>query len=122
MAKLARRLLASLLLAALLTTAATPARALPLLVLGAARAVAVTDLLFIGASAAGVRAVAAGTPMAAADTPTAAPRAVPRALGPVLAGAASAPLAVQAAIVGNHTALIGGMLVPVVAAARAIGD
>lgn len=117
-----RRIAASMLIVVTLTVAAAvPAQGFPLLVVGAARAVAVTDVLFLAASTAGVRAVAAGAALAVAGSGMATVSAVPRVVGASLAGVASTPLIVQGAIVGNHTALIGGMLVPVVAVANAVG-
>jgi len=117
-----RRIVASLLVVLTLSISAPPrAAAFPLLVLGAARVVAVTDVLFLAASTAGVRAAAAGTAFAVAGSGMAAVSAVPRVVGASLAGVASTPLIVQGAIIGNHTALIGGMLVPVVAVANAVG-
>jgi len=117
-----RRITISLLIVVALTAASAPrAHAFPLLVLGAARAVAVTDVLFLAGATIGVRAAAAGTALAVVGSGMAAVSAVPRVVGASLAGVASTPLVVQAAIVGNHTALIGGMLVPVVAVANAVG-
>ena len=117
-----RRIAVSLLIAVALTVVSAPrAHAFPLLVIGAARAVAVTDVLFLAASTAGVRAAAAGAALAVAGSGMATVSAVPRVVGASLAGVASTPLIVQGAIVGNHTALIGGMLVPVVAVANAVG-
>ncbi len=118
-----RRIVTSLLIAVVLTVVAVPrAHALPLLVAGAAvRAVVVTDVLFLAAATVGVRAAAAGAALAVVGSRAAALSAVPRVVGASLAGVASTPLIVQGAIIGNHTALIGGMLVPVVAVARAVG-
>ncbi|HBB41072.1 MAG: hypothetical protein COW73_04995 [Nitrospirae bacterium CG18_big_fil_WC_8_21_14_2_50_70_55] len=115
---------ATAVLFALVVAAATtpPAHAFPLLVAGAVRAVAVTDVVFLAASTAGVRAAAAGAALAVAGSGMAAVSTVPRVVGVSLAGVASTPLVVQSAIIGNHTALIGGMLVPVVAVANAVGN